>query len=77
MKETDVGQRSQTVTVTLKHVRRANGTLTAVTSLGWAPCLSSRVTMSVCPCWAAWCSAVKPIWTGTHTGTSVTRGRTC
>lgn len=42
---------------------RADRTLTDVISLGWAPCFSSRVTMSVWPCWAAWCSGVYPIWT--------------
>jgi len=38
------------------------GQLTVVISLGSAPCFNSRVTMSVWPCWAAWCKGVYPNW---------------
>lgn len=34
--------------------------LTELTSFGEAPLFSSSVTMSVCPCWAAWCKGLYP-----------------
>lgn len=39
---------------------QASAVLTVLISLGEAPCFSSSVTTSVCPCCAAWCRGVYP-----------------
>lgn len=52
-------------TLLQKQTQRRNHTalrllprLTAVSSLGDAPCCSSKLMMCVCPCCAAWCRGV-------------------